>query len=458
MGFVFDPVKTACRVAVAMGVGCAATPVLLQPVAAQDILGNFLRDLTTGSIGSAARPTVAARETYQPPAQGSGHPEMTFQAVARAQAEFPQCLESLWPQAARRGVSRATYQRYALSLTPDMRILTLLDAQPEFTKSFWDYLDLLVTDKRIAKGREVIAANRATFDAVERRYGVDRYVVAAIWGIESNFGTSGGDRPVVRSTATLACIGRRQSYFREEFLSALEIIQHGDVRPDRLVGSWAGAFGPTQFMPTAFKRYAVDFDGDGRRDTVDTPADVIASTANMLKKSGWVAGQTWGYEVVVPRGFNFMLADKSRQMTIAQWERLGIRRAGGKAFPRSSDHAFLLVPAGARGPGFLMLNNFRAIMRYNPSESYALAIGHLADRMRGGDTFVQAWPRDERVLTRTERMELQVLLERHGFDVGTPDGRLGSQTRDALRRYQASVGVVPDGFASDQVLDALRRR
>jgi hypothetical protein len=211
-------------------------------------------------------------------------------------------------------------------------------------------------------------------------------------------------------------------------------------------------------MPTAYKRYAVDFDGDGRRDMIDTPADMIGSTANMLNKSGWATGHTWGYEVVVPRGFDYMLADRSRQMTLAQWERLGIRRTGGRDFPRPSDRAYLLVPAGARGPGFLMLQNFRAIMRYNPSEAYALAIGHLADRMRGGEDFVQNWPRDERVLTRSERLELQVLLERHGFEVGTPDGKLGSHTRAALRRYQASIGVAPDGFASDRILDALRRR
>ena len=261
--------------------------------------------------------------------------------------------------------------------------MDLLDGQPEFTKSFWDYLDLLVNDTRIEQGRAILQRYRATFDAVERAYGVDRYVIAAIWGVETNYGTQGGDRPVIRSTATLACIGRRQNYFREEFLSALEILARGDVKPDRLVGSWAGAFGPTQFMPTAFKRYAVDFDRDGRRDVVDSVPDIIASTANNLKKDGWVTGQTWGYEVVVPATFNFMLADHARSMTIRDWERSGITRPGNKPFPRPDDRAFLLIPAGVQGPGFLMLANFRAIMRYNPAEAYALAIGHLADRLRG---------------------------------------------------------------------------
>ncbi len=418
-----------------------------------DFLSTLFRGLTTGSI---ATPAANPSGSGQPGAVS--HPSMTPEAIAAAAANFTNCLETLWPAAARRGVSRATFQTYALSQTPDLKIMDLLDAQPEFTKSFWDYLDLLVTDVRIEKGREILAQNRAIFDAVEKAYGVDRYVIAAIWGIESNFGTAGGDRPVIRSTATLACIGRRQDYFREEFLSTLEILNRGDVIPEHLKGSWAGAFGPTQFMPTAFKRFAVDFDGDGRRDVVDSVPDIIASTANNLKKDGWAGAQTWGYEVVVPGGFDFTLADRSRQMTIHEWEQLGIRRTGDKPFPRPGDRAYLLVPAGARGPGFLMLNNFRVIMKYNPSEAYALAIGHLADRMRGGAPFVQEWPRDERVLTRIERYEMQQLLSARGYDVGEPDGQLGGKTRSALRRFQASVGHVPDGFASATVLARLRAR
>jgi membrane-bound lytic murein transglycosylase B len=287
---------------------------------------------------------------------------------------------------------------------------------------------------------------------------VDRHVVAAIWGVESDYGKQIGDRSVLRSTATLACIGRRQDFFREEFLSALEILARGDVQPDHLKGSWAGAFGPTQFMPTSFKRYAVDFDGDGRRDVVDSVADLIASTANNLKKDGWVSGKTWGYEVVVPGAFNFMLADRLRVMSLREWQAAGIRRAGDKSFPRGDDRAFLLLPAGSQGPGFLMLQNFRAIMKYNPAEAYALAIGYLADRLRGGAPFVQPWPRQERVLTRDERYELQELLARHGYDVGESDGRLGERTRDALRAFQSAQGQVPDGFASATLLERLRGR
>ena len=223
------------------------------------------------------------------------------------------------------------------------------------------------------------------------------------------------------------------------------------------MGSWAGAFGPTQFMPTSFERYAVDFDGDGRRDVVDSIPDVIASTANNLKMDGWVSGQTWGYEVVVPRNFDYLLAGSSRQMTVRQWESLGIRRAGEKPFPRLTDRATLFVPAGARGPAFLMLHNFRVIMKYNPAEAYALAIGHLADRLRGGGPLLRGWPRDERVLTLDERYELQQLLARRGFDIGGPDGRIGPQTRLAIRNFQASIGQIPDGFASTAVLDRLRQ-
>ena len=402
-------------------------------------------------------PTAAVQD-WSGESDASNHPLMTAQAIRAAAANFRNCLAGLWPPAEHRGVSRAVFEANVAGLTPDLRIMDLLDAQPEFTKSFWDYLDILVNEDRIQNGRAILAQHRATFDAVEKAYGVDRHFVAAIWGVESNYGTQIGERSVIRSTATLACVGRRQDYFREEFLSALEILARGDVKADHLKGSWAGAFGPTQFMPTSFKRYAVDFDGDGRRDVVESVPDVIASTANNLKKDGWVTGQTWGYEVVVPKGFNYLLADRSRMMSVREWERLGIRRAGGKAFPRADDRAYLLVPAGAQGPGFLMLQNFRVIMKYNPAEAYALAIGHLADRLRGGEPFVQAWPRHERVLTRAERYELQQHLAARGYDVGEPDGRLGGKTRNALRQFQSSVGHVPDGFASAAVLERLRSR
>lgn len=428
---------------------------------------SFFDNIFTGSITNGA-PQPAQRS--RPPASSSavqpwsgedgasGNPLMTASAIRHAAANFPNCVAGMWPDAARRGVSRESFERYTAGLTPDLRLMDLMDSQPEFTKAIWDYLDILVSDTRIARGREILAQYKPQFDAMERAYGVDRYIVASIWGIESNYGTQGGDRSVVNSTATLACVGRRQAYFKDEFLAALEILHRGDVRPEHLKGSWAGAFGGTQFMPTSFKRYAVDFDGDGRRDVVDNPTDLIASTANNLKKDGWQSGQTWGYEVAVPRGFNYMLADRGKSMTLAQWEHLGVKRPDGKAFPRPSDKAYLLAPAGAEGPGFLMLQNFRVIMKYNPAEAYALAIGHFADRLRGGQPFVQPWPRQERVLSRAERLELQQLLAQRGFYRGTPDGQIGSMTREALRGFQASIGTAADGFASSDVLDRLRGR
>ena len=388
----------------------------------------------------------------------SGHPLMTADAIRAAAADFNNCLERLWSQAAARGISRGNFERFTAGLTPDLSIMDKLDAQPEFTKAIWDYLDALVSDERIARGRELLTQHAATFAAVARAYGVDPAIIAAIWGVESNYGTLGGDRSVLRSTATLACIGRRQDYFREEFLSTLEILQRGDVPADRLVGSWAGAFGPTQFMPTSFKRYAVDFDGDGRRNVINSIPDVIASTANNLKTDGWVAGQPWGYEVVLPAGFDYLLADRSRQLTLRQWENLGVRRAGGGALRDPDTRAYLLVPAGSRGPAFLMLQNFRVIMKYNPAEAYALAIGHFSDRLRGGQPFVQPWPRQERELSRAERLELQQLLAQRGFYRGTPDGQFGAETRQALRDFQASIGAPADGFATSDMLERLRGR
>jgi lytic murein transglycosylase len=435
-----------------------ASTTMAAPVSGQGLDIRTLFNAPAATTNTAPPAATSAPPEWSGESGASNHPLMTAQAIRAAAANFRSCLAALWPQAERRGVSRAVFDAQTASLTPDLRIMDLLDSQPEFTKSFWDYLDILVNDDRIANGRAILAQHKATFDAVEKAYGVDRHFIAAIWGVESNYGTMIGERPVIRSTATLACIGRRQDYFRDEFLSALEILARGDVRADHLKGSWAGAFGPTQFMPTSFKRYAVDFDGDGRRDVVDSVSDLVASTANNLKKDGWVTGQTWGYEVVVPKGFNFLLADRSRVMSLGEWERAGIRRAGGKAFPRGQDRAYLLVPSGAQGPGFLMLQNFRVIMKYNPAEAYALAIGHLADRLRGGEPFVQAWPRHERVLTRAERYELQQLLAQRGYDVGEPDGRLGGKTRSALRQFQAAVGHVPDGFASEAVLERLRGR
>jgi len=414
----------------------------------------------TASVPSGARPGASSNSSQQWSGNsgGSGHPQMTAAAIRSAAADFPRCLERLWPQASRRGVSRASFDRHTRGLTPDLKIMDFMDSQPEFTRAIWDYVDLLVSETRIARGREMLARHRATFDAVEKAYGVDRHFVAAIWGVETSYGAIAGNRPVLRSTATLACIGRRQKYFADEFVAALVILHRGDIRAADFNGSWAGAFGNTQFMPTTFLRHAIDFDGDGRHDIIGSIPDVVASTANKLKRTGWQNGQTWGYEVTLPRGFDYGLVGRSGDLTVAEWQRRGVRRAGGEAFPRAGDRAFLTLPAGADGPAFLMLGNFRSIMRYNPAEAYAIAIGHLADRLRGGGPFVQAWPRDQKVLSRSERVELQRRLADRGFDIGNPDGRLGPQTRTAIRSFQSASGLPPDGFPSAAILARLRDR
>ncbi|MEP9351552.1 lytic murein transglycosylase [Xanthobacter sp. KR7-225] len=415
-----------------------AAACLISPAAAQA--------QTTGSID----PSGATRFV---------HPDMTPEALSRAEANFSACIRDLWPKAQSMGVSRQTFERYTSRLQPDMRIMTFLDSQPEFSKPIGDYVNMLVTEFRVKKGREVLERYKPIFDQVEKAYGVDRYAVAAIWGIESTYGDpkGTGSRSVLSSTATLACIGRRQDYFRGEFLATLQILQSGDVPNDHLKGSWAGAFGPTQFMPTSFQQFAVDFDGDGKRDVVTSIPDIIASTANNLKLDGWQFGKTWGYEVVVPDGFDFRKANREFRQPISKWAALGIARPGGKGFPRPGDAAYLLLPAGADGPAFLMLENFDVIRKYNPADAYALAIGHLGDRLRGGGGFAQSWPRETRGLSRGERVEIQQRLTQKGYDVGNPDGILGTQSKVAIQEFQARSGMRADGYPSIELLDRLRR-
>ena len=406
---------------------------------------------TTQTVEPIRAPNLPGKQANQQPR----HPEMSQQAIGASAANFKQCIAALGHQAQQRGISQAIYNRETSDLEPDMKILELMDRQPEFTKAVWDYIDQLVAERRINQGREMFAQHRATFQRIEQTYGVDPYVVAAIWGIESNFGSSAGDRDVIRSTATLACIGRRQEYFRAEFLAAMEIVARGDIHRARFKGSWAGAFGQTQFMPTTFKRLAVDFNGDGRRDLVDTVADALASTANNLSKNGWQRGLSWGYEVKLPRNFNYSHANRNVKKSAQEWASLGVKRIRDQAFPQTQ--GYILAPAGARGPAFLMTQNFQVILRYNPADAYALAIGHLADRIRGGGPFDSDWPRGEQVLSRAERMELQERLSALGLYSGAPDGKFDEQTRAALAAYQQRSGITPDAFATVAVLERLRQ-
>src|SRR5690606_2026651 len=311
-------------------------------------------------------------------------------------------------------------------------------------------------DERVAEGQALLARHADTLRQVEQRYGVDPATVVAVWGVESNYGQSFGKYPLLQALGTLSCHGRRQAYFRTEFFAALRILQAGHIAPEKLVGSWAGAFGHTQFMPSTFERLAVDFDGDGRRDLIDNTADALASTANFLAKAGWRSGQPWGFEVKLPAGFNAAGEGRRTKRPIAEWNARGVRRIDGSALPDTGAPAGLLSPAGPQGPAFLVLRNFDAIYSYNAAESYGLAIAHLSDRLRGGGPFATPWPTDDPGLSRAERRELQQLLIARGHDIGEADGMIGARTREALKLEQAALGLAADGRAGQRVLQALR--
>ncbi|MFT3718197.1 lytic murein transglycosylase [Pseudorhodoferax sp.] len=330
-------------------------------------------------------------------------------------------------------------------------------AQPEFTRSIWDYLDTAVSPTRVARGQDKRLEVRAALDAAAARYGVPAETVVAIWGMESNYGTHYGSTPTIDALATLGFDGRRAEWARGQLLAALRILQNGDIARERMVGSWAGAMGQTQFLPTSFLAYAVDADGDGRRDIWGSMADVAASTAHFLAREGWQRGQPWGLEVRLPPGFDLARADDALRQAGAQWAAEGVRPAAGGALPDLPD-ASLLLPAGARGPAFLVGPNFRAILRYNNATSYALAVGLLAQRIAGGPGVQAAWPRDLHPLSRSELRALQQALNGQGFASGTPDGVLGPATRAAIRGWQRRQGLPADGFPTQELLGQVLAR
>jgi lytic murein transglycosylase len=379
---------------------------------------------------------------------------MLASSLAHAQ-DFDACVKELRAEAAAGGVSAQVIDNAFTGLQPDPGVIEASENQPEFETPVWEYLSRLVDDKRVAEGREMLETWRKPLGSAERRFGVDRNFLVAVWGVETDYGRIMGRRSLVRSLATLSCSGPRQRYFRAELIAALGILQSGDVRADALRGSWAGAFGHAQFMPSTFRRLAVDLDGDGKRDIVGSIPDALGSIASYLKDAGWVGGEPWGYEVTVPKDYSGP-SGRREGHDLAQWKALGIRRVGGKPLT-GPDRAALLLPAGTRGPAFLVFANFNAIHKYNNSQSYALAIAHLADRLGGGGPIVAAWPTDERMLTRLERIELQLWLIERGFYSGAADGILGSRTVEAIKAFQSSAGMVADGFASSRVLAALRQ-
>lgn len=368
------------------------------------------------------------------------------------------CLAQLRAPALAAGVQADAFDRYTSGLRMDPSVLPLLDRQPEFTTPLWDYLAMLVDEQRIADGRAMLAAHAGTLAQVQQRYGVDPATVVAVWGVESDYGRNFGQRPLLVSLGTLSCFGRRQGYFRSEWFEALKILQRGDVAEPQLRGSWAGAFGHTQFMPSTYNRIAVDFDGDGRRDLVGSIPDALASTANYLKQSGWRTGQPWGYEVRLPPGFDSQGIGRTQRKPLADWLARGIGRIDGQPIDLPADaRTALLAPTGVAGPAFLVFRNFDAIYSYNAAESYALAIAHLADRLRGAGPWVTPWPTDDPGLSRAERRELQTLLLARGHAIGAVDGVLGAASKTAIAVEKQRLGLLPaDGRAGLRLLKALR--
>lgn len=374
--------------------------------------------------------------------------------------KFQQCLAQIKPLALASGIQNDIYDQYTKNLTPDYSVLDKLNYQPEFSTPIWDYLSGLVDDERIALGRSQLNQHQQVLSQIQNRYGVPPEVVVAVWGVESNFGNIVGKYPLLQSLGTLSCEGRRQSYFRGEFFAAIRILQSGDLTENQLIGSWAGAFGQTQFMPSTYERLAVDFDGDGRRDLVSNTSDALASTANFLKKSGWQTGMPWGFEVKVPSGFIFNNEGRRNKKPLSEWLSKGVTRIDGSPLVQGNitenTVAGLLMPAGSSGPKFLVFKNFDAIYSYNAAESYALAIAYLSDRLKGNGPIIAPWPTDDAGTSRAERREIQTYLISKGYDIGEADGLIGDKTRQAISQEQQKLGLNPNGRAGQMFLNKIR--
>ena len=376
-------------------------------------------------------------------------------------SSFQGCLANLRSQAIASGVSGSTYDRYTQNLSPDYSVIDKLNYQPEFSTPIWDYLSGLVDNERVQAGQQKLAQHRVVLNRVEQTYGVPAETVVAVWGVESNYGDISGKYPLLQALGTLSCEGRRQSYFRGEFFATMRILQRGDLTQDQLYGSWAGAFGHTQFMPSTYERLAVDFDGDGRRDLVSSTTDALASTANFLKRAGWQTGMPWGFEVKIPQGVSIAGESRRNKRSLNSWIAQGVTRTDGTALIQGnlsgSTPAGLITPAGTNGPAFLVFKNFDAIYSYNAAESYGLAIAHLSDRLRGGTPFLTAWPTDDAGTSRAERREIQQFLIQRGYDIGVVDGLIGDKSRQAIQKEQSRLGLNRTGRAGQQILRAFRQ-
>lgn len=366
-------------------------------------------------------------------------------------------LTGFKPRAMAAGISESTWNRSVAIIRYNPKVIERDRYQAEFTKQIWDYLDSAVSDSRIENGRAMLSQHAALLNAIEARYGVEKEVVVAVWGMESNYGKNRGKTLILPALATLSYDGRRGAFFQQQFIDAMKIIQAGDTDPAHLTGSWAGAMGHTQFIPSSYLAYAVDFTGDGKRDIwSDNPADALASTAAYLARSGWSKGQPWGVEVTLPQGFNYGLSGKKVKKSPAEWAALGVRSVRGGAVPNYGN-ASILLPAGSKGPAIMIFGNFQAISRYNAADSYVMGVGLLSDRLAGRPGLVTPWPRDGRALTSDEKQEVQRRLTALGYDTQGTDGMIGQNTIEALTAWQRANGLAPDGFVTIAVLERLRR-
>jgi membrane-bound lytic murein transglycosylase B len=386
-------------------------------------------------------------------------PKPLVDPVAPSYANFAEWQQAFRQKALQAGISPATLELSLSGLSPDPSVLAADRSQPEFTRPVWDYLDSAVSPSRISHGRQLQREHDNTLDAISGQYAVESSLLVAIWGMESAYGKNIGNKSVIRSLATLAYAGRRQQFWQEQLLAALKIVDAGDMHAQGLIGSWAGAMGQTQFMPTTYADYAVDFDGDGRRDLWNSSADALASAAHYLQKSGWEAGQPWGFEVSLPAGFDYALADMDIRKSLGEWAYLGVQPLNPPGFTSADPrNASLLLPAGHKGPALLVMQNFRSILRYNNSTSYALAIALLSDQLQGQPPLQGSWPRDEQPLGRSQRVALQEALGEQGFDPGIADGIIGANTRKAVRSYQQSQGLPADGYPTIKLLEQLNKQ
>ncbi|MDT0619724.1 lytic murein transglycosylase [Salinisphaera sp. P385] len=406
--------------------------------------------------GCAATPSSNAPAQAANPGKSAEAAASDAQATEPARESFRDWLDGFRGEARDRGIGDATLATALDEAEFLPRVIELDQSQPEFTRQIWDYLDTAASDTRVETGRDRLAEHRDDIEAAAEQYGLQPEILVAIWGLESNYGSNFGDTRTVDSLATLAYEGRRRDFARKQLFAALEILDSGDISADRMRGSWAGAMGHTQFIPTSFQAYAMDGDGDGKRDIWGSIPDVMASTAHYLAEAGWDTGDPWGLEVQLPEGFDYASADGRTRQSASGWAADGVRPASGGSLPQLDDAA-IITPAGARGPAFLVGPNFRSILRYNNATSYALAVGRLADRIAGAGPLVAEWPRGLAAMSRDQIEEMQGLLNDAGFDAGTPDGVMGPNTRGALRQFQSSIGLIPDGFPTFALLERLRQ-